>query len=402
MNVTQQQFVKLLSLAIRKEKINITEREELNWEELLDEAEAHKVKRLVYTVIKGTYFEESHKNKFTTLKREIILDSAKQSVLNKQFAQLLKLFNENHLPVILLKGSVLKDLYPYPDVREMCDIDILVHEKDLKSIEDIMFAKGYKKVTDPQEKHDVYYNSDGLVLEVHWKLSQSKFFKGNTDYEKRLWNQTRIVNYLGETALTLGYNDFILHLFVHMASHMAWCGFGVRQLLDVVIMIEREGDKINWDAFYEDLRKCKIERFGMLILAVCQDWFGLKLPQTLEKYSVTNQTLISQMQEEIIKSGVHGKRHSEDLFLRPLDFNTKKTSALYKYMRFLFPRINELGEKYSYAKRYTLLAPIAWIHHLFSGLFHKEYSLNQKIKFFFKGYKIAKKRERLFKWIELD
>lgn len=40
--------------------------------------------------------------------------------------------NEEQIPYIPLKGSVLRNLYPAPEMRTSCDIDVLVHEEDIE------------------------------------------------------------------------------------------------------------------------------------------------------------------------------------------------------------------------------------------------------------------------------
>ena len=44
------------------------------------------------------------------------------------------IFNKNNIPVIVLKGLVVRDLFPNPTLRTMCDADILVKEKDLENV----------------------------------------------------------------------------------------------------------------------------------------------------------------------------------------------------------------------------------------------------------------------------
>ena len=60
-----------------------------------------------------------------------------------------------------------------------------------------------------------------------------------------------------------------------------------------------------------------------------------------------------------------------------------------------------MNEKYNYAKKYKILLPIAWIHHLFEGINNKDYSLISKIKILTNTIFIAKKRQNLLNWLEI-
>ena len=60
-----------------------------------------------------------------------------------------------------------------------------------------------------------------------------------------------------------------------------------------------------------------------------------------------------------------------------------------------------MSDKYSYAKKVKVLAPIAWIHHLFSGIFASEYTFKDKFEFLTKGAATAVNRNKLLDWMEL-
>ena len=58
--------------------------------------------------------------------------------------------------------------------------------------------------------------------------------------------------------------------------------------------------------------------------------------------------------------------------------------------------------KYSYAKKVKILAPIAWIHHLFAGMsFASGYTFKDKFEFLTKGAIVAINRNKLLEWMEL-
>ncbi len=81
--------------------------------------------------------------------------------------------------------------------------------------------------------------------------------------------------------------------------------------------------------------------------------------------------------------------------------NNATLGAIKRYIRFMFPRVEYMSDKYNYAKRYRILIPIALVHHLIAGLFRKEYSFIDKSKFVIKGASISAKKNKLLKWMEL-
>ena len=91
------------------------------------------------------------------------------------------------------------------------------------------------------------------------------------------------------------------------------------------------------------------------------------------------------------------------LFAKELayDGNNKNDSVINKYMSFLFPQVDQMSEKYDYAKKNKLLTPIAWGHHLCAGVFNKDYSVKDKVKFATSSVSISQKRNNLIKDLEL-
>lgn len=404
MNQTQRQLVRVLSGAVRKEQVMFSSDERIDWEAFIEEAKEHKVSGLAYSALKNEIAQSSiDATLLNEWKRDVIYASMHQSQHVKQVSELLNVFNDHEIPVIILKGMVLRNLFPSPDLRTMGDVDVLVHEGDLGRIEDMLTAMNFKKVEDPQEKHDVYFQPGGVKIEVHWSLTEDGMFKGGKAYEDGVWDRTREVEVLGVKTLTLGYNDFIFHLMIHMASHVAYHGFGVRYLVDIVVMIEQQGQFIDWQEVIRLIDLCQIRKFSAVIFRCCEDLFGLKLPKEVAQLAVVDSNYLTLFEDEVMNSGVHGYRESSEVLSRQISYNNQKQmNPLQKMINLFFPPIHEMSDKYNYAKKNKLLAPVAWIHHLFVGFFHPSYSYKDKIKLVISGYKIVKQRADMIEWLELE
>ncbi len=403
MNSIQRQFINLLSYAIKKQSVESVNLRGNDWNQLIEEAEAHKVSGLVYTALKRNI--ESFDIESSTLvkwKKDIIFGSLNQSEHIKKVAQLLNSFNEAQIPVIVLKGVVLRYLYPAPDLRTMNDVDVLVHEEDLRKIESLLTSLGYYKYQEEGEKHDVYIKSGYPMVEVHWMLSHERTFKGCVEYEKSIWNRVREVEVEGVRSLTLGYNDFLLHLMIHMASHAASHGFGVRFLTDIVLMIEQEGPYIDWAQFKKDIRQCEIETFTGIMLRCCEDLFDFKIPMELEEIADVNLKYLDALETEILDCGVHGLREKGNLIVKEMAYNREERQLFKRFLKFIFPPIDSMSERYDYAKKRRYLTLVAWIHHFFAGVFHSDYKLGEKVRFFFFGMNSMKQRSDLIRWLDLE
>ena len=77
-------------------------------------------------------------------------------------------------------------------------------------------------------------------------------------------------------------------------------------------------------------------------------------------------------------------------------------SMVKRYIQIILPPVNKLSDRYGYAKKYKILLPIAWIHHIFVGITTKEYDKESKKKFLTSTISNAKSRNKVVRWLELE
>jgi len=283
----------------------------------------------------------------------------------------------------------------------MNDADILVHKEDLKKVKCILLDLGYSQLEDHASSHHiVFYHYTFPIIEVHWHIVKRDGFSIDLDkFEEDVWNNSIKINVGDSEVKSLCYEDLALHLCMHMASHLAANGFGLRQLCDLVLLVENKGNEISWISFLDKSKKYGFEKFNVIIFLLCNRLFHMKVPNQV-KY-------INLLIDEILKGGVYGKKDVVNAFGNQIAFNYEckdnnaTLGAIKRYIRFMFPRVEYMSYKYNYAKICKMLIPIAWFHHLIAGLFRKEYSFIEKSKFIIRGASISVKKNKLLKWMEL-
>ena len=88
------------------------------------------------------------------------------------YNQICDIFNNESIPYIPLKGSVIRPYYPEESMRTSCDIDILVREENLKTAIDALVKKGFK--CGERHYHDVSLFSEAHVhLELHFNIQEN-------------------------------------------------------------------------------------------------------------------------------------------------------------------------------------------------------------------------------------
>lgn len=409
MNNAQKQFIDILSAGIRGKSADKVYYN-VEWDEVIDLADKHKVDGIIYLALrKSKLISNIGEEKISLLKQKAAITVITQSRHISGLSTVLNKINERNIPVIVLKGLVVREFYPQPDQRSMNDADILVHEGDVEKVKQLLIDMGYVYLEDHKASHHIaLVHHKYPFIELHWNLFKRDGFSNELEhYERLIWRRAIKVNVGEAEVLSLSYEDLALHLCMHMAAHLAATGFGVRQLCDLVLLVEHNGDEIDWNSFIMKARMYGFEKFGKIIFLLCNKLFNMEAPKEINIKVVNNKKYVSALLDEIFEAGVHGKKEMANQFATQVAFNFEEKDsnatlgAINRYFRFIFPKIDDMSDKYSYAKKVKILAPIAWIHHLFAGVFASEYSFKDKVEFLTKGAAKAANRNKLLDWMEL-
>lgn len=406
MNNNKRMLAMLLNCSIRDKKFNEIEWHDINWSYIISESQQHGIYPLLYPVIKDLnssddmYNDLKEKWKKNTLKSAI--HHARQIT---QIGKVLEEFNRSNIPVIALKGLILRTLYPKPDLRTMGDADILVHQEDLEKVRIVLASMGYAKATDDSLVHIIFIHKHYFPIEVHWALADKRFINDVSIFESEIWDHAVLTDISGTTVLSLGSEDLLMHLLVHMAVHMKSGGFGLRQLCDLVLLVEKERFSIDWNSFKIKIEHNNLNKFAIAIFNACHTLFNLQIPNEFNSVNNNhNNKSINRLIDDIFNSGVYGRKSLERVWgnsLLNIESINKNSNKVKNVINIIFPPIDTLSDTYSYAKKHKILAPIAWIHHVFSGIFNKNYTLFDKLKFLLFSTSIFKKRRILIKELEL-
>ncbi|MPQ42616.1 nucleotidyltransferase domain-containing protein [Clostridium tarantellae] len=401
----QNQLIELLNSYLKQELIEYNS--PMSFEEIIKEAESHKIEEFIYQSIKkNKIMDKCPSELLDELKKHTILTAINQKNHIIRTGEVLSIFKEHSIPVIVLKGLVVRELYANPDLRTMGDADILVHEHNLNRVNDILIELGYREDS-RNSSHVVYKHNNFKTIEVHWTLVNEVFFRGNVEnFEKNLWNNAVEVKVSESTALSLGLEDLAIHLFIHMATHIVGSGFGIRQLCDLVLLLDKEEKNINWSYFKEGIEECGVSKFTGAIFGVCNKLFGTKIPKEVSSIGI-DKIVVDELTKDIFESGVFGRKDLSKMFANQLacnfaeEGNDTLDSVYKRFLSLLFPPIDEMDNRYDYAKKNKVLSPVAWGHHLVNGALNTKYSMKDKINFAKSSVKSSTKRNKLIKRLEL-
>lgn len=153
--------------------------------------------------------------------------------LNRDLAikRISSVLDSEEIPYILLKGAVLQNLYPGPELRTSHDIDILVQENDLdkaaaaieSSTEFKYLKKGY---------HDISMRGPEILLELHFTLKENT--ENLDELLERAWEYAVPAGRGTGYVFSPEYQMF--HVISHMEHHFLHGGLGIRPFIDLWLL----------------------------------------------------------------------------------------------------------------------------------------------------------------------
>lgn len=368
MDKNQTYMINILKASINDKKIEIDNKEDINWEVIFEEARNHKITSLIYSSIHNNTIKDINPILLNKIKHDVFLSNITQI---KNYNKLIKIISDlkkQDIEVIVLKGIVLRQYYKRPELRTMSDYDILAKSKDYAHIKKYLLNNGFKYNNHNSEVHEGFISGENLIIEVHSKLINNNVIRNNIkEYEQSLWDNSIKIKIDKINTNTLSMEDFVIHLCFHMETHaIAGGGFGLRQIYDLAIFLKKNYKDIRWEYLYKKMHKYNIIYFSELLFNVIHTIFDVEINELfLRDYRITKQNINSFL-EKIFSCGVYGRK-KENIITK--DMNKK----LYKkYISCMLPNRNYMSIIYPYVNKNILLLPIAWIHRILRFLFRRE------------------------------
>lgn len=272
--------------------------------------------------------------------------------------ELRKVFTENGVDFMPIKGFPVCALYPEPDYRYMGDLDYLLREKDLKRAGEIVKSLGYEPFLVGKVHHDEYKKAPLMVLELHHRMvrTTSRF----SDYYEGIIDR---VDKVGAHEYKMNDEDFYIFQLVHLNKHYESQGIGVRAFMDMYLLNKKMLPKLNRGYIDAELEKLELTEFFNFVEEIAEKWFGRCDVESFSEDEIY-----------IFRSGVYGNDKHEYVN-RKGDLNTGEFVA-----KRLFPSVEWMKEYYPILRKCILFLPATYVHRIFRGLIKKRKNIKAEIK----------------------
>ena len=361
--------------------------EKINWDYVYKKSAEQNITGLLYTSVVRLAIENQPENSILTRWKEIMLQTI--AINSKRYFEFLKMYrfikNANYT-FIGLKGCVLRNIYPVPELRTMGDFDVLYSEKETSAIKNF-FVKNKYNVT-----NDVY----GLVCkkkECYWEL----FFSLEDEFrvEAERWTQQIIDESITIAGICCpSYTLFFLHLVLHTSKHFLREGAGIRNLCDIAIFLHNYARYIDFGVVYKVVSQQKMTNIYNYLLNVVIKWYKLDLKIV---YKDIEQQKLELFIEYSLSNGIFGK--NDNILISQVTKN--EDNHISRYRKIFFPSVKILKHRYKYLSKYPFLLPIAWINRFFRAVFKWKYSVKDMIHDFKTTKEYSSEREEYLKKMDL-
>lgn len=357
-------IIALVKSALTGEKAEISEN--FDWDNALNTAKKHQILPMLYYGVQYSGITPP-----AEIMQFLELATFKNiSVSQNQLyalEQIYKAFDENEIDYMPLKGSVLKFVYPKPEMRTMGDADILIRQEQYEKIRILMQKSGFTEGR--ESSYDYAWDKPStLHLELHKHLVPVNY----KDFYSYYDNPWRLAHNVKNNRYILNDEDNYIFIFTHYAKHYRARGIGIRHILDIYVFLS-QNKNMNFLYIDKELEKMGLLKFYKNTIHTINVWFGEEHTDTISDF-ITN---------KIFSSGSFGK--NEYLNISNAVITSKSAESLrgikFKQLfNMIFLPYSNMCILYPCLKKMPVLLPIFWVVRAVYAVFNKRKRIGYHIK----------------------
>lgn len=376
LNQVQTCFLEILQAAMQKKKYDLCKDDAEMLHQILHTASIQNVLPMICEAIYEANSIQKYQGLFAVYKKRAIDEVVSQTVKTMHFLDLYQFLVKRGLSPLVVKGLIIRQLYPKENLRISVDEDLLIRPEEKLFYHEAMLEYGLQQM---EPEQDVLKDSEisyidpasGLYIEVHPYLlpPDSKAYGDLNRFFEEI--QPITIEYNGQTLQTLNPTDHMFFLICHSLKHFLHSGFGIRQICDLMVFSDVYTEEIQWDKVWSQCQEIHADGFVKAIYQI-----GSKYLLPNNRYSIhLEKWHIEEVDEEpllldVLASGVHGasemtRLHSSNITLSAVanQKNDKHTDGT--IWSSIFLPLEDMKGRYRYLYKAPFFLPIAWMQRIF-------------------------------------
>jgi hypothetical protein len=272
------------------ERIKGLVKEGLDWDYLLQKASWHGTLPLLYWSLNNVCRDMLPEDFLKRIQRQFQNHVQRNLFYTRELIRLVQLLEAEGVYALPFKGPILAaSVYGNVSLRDFCDLDIIVLEKDVLKARDILVSQGYKiqeefaddekaaRLLSKKKDYRLKHKSSGIIVELHWRIIGKNF---SFPLEvATLWGRLDRLSVAGKEVLAIPSEDLLLILCVHGAKH---CFGRLEWICDIAELVRSHQD-LDWTRTIEQARSLGSERMLLLGLLLASDLLQAPLPREIQQ-----------------------------------------------------------------------------------------------------------------------
>lgn len=322
-------------------------------------AKGHNLAPITFSVIKDIVPAKNQNGAYSAFKDDFYDAIVRYDAQNAVQKDLTNLLSQNGIKHVFFKGSVLKDMFPTPELRVMGDIDLLISKDNRDKVKAILCKNGYDLINSNGPVYD--YKKDDVLIEMHTKIISGKVGSSNAEeYFANAINNAQFDEYKG----CLNPDYHFEYLIAHIAHHFWFYGAGIKLIVDLAAMLKCYN--INLDKVVSNLKSINLDKFAKIIITICYKWFGFG-----KEYDVDTEDTES----FLLSFGAFGNvNRNESAVIQRKALEEGTTSNFSVKLKLLFPSYKKMKNipYITFMEGRPYLLPVGWIYRIFYNFKNKK------------------------------
>jgi hypothetical protein len=237
----------------------------------------------------------------------------RNALVNKELKELVRLFDENNVDYLVVKGQTYGVLYPKPEIRMPGDIDFLIHQtyRNVKKLIEQQFSI---KLPEKVLEGEIEFKHEGVSFELHTSL--------RTYVKKRhqlVWNSYMAKEWMGENYVeidgvrvrTLSPTLNAAYVFIHLFFHFMREGVALRQLCDWMMVLHHYKNEIDRESLLKLLSDLDLLEACCAFGTILTDHLGLPVSEFPLPIGEADRKWQKKITKDIFAGGNFGKLHHQ-------------------------------------------------------------------------------------------
>lgn len=354
MNDFHNSVIKLIDSALTGKSYDFSS--DLDLEKVYKLAKKHNIVPLIYYGALNSALDSNSKTMqemFANTCQNMYVSMQQMHLIDETFECFLK----EGIKFMPLKGSLLKKLYPKPEMRVMGDADILIELSQYEKTSNIMRSLGYDEKY--ESDHELVWIKNNLMVELHKSLVPTY----SKDYYSYYGDGWKMAKKNEGTRYYMTDEDQLVYLFTHFAKHYRSSGIGIKHIIDLRVCLN-QNPNLDMVYIHTELKKLRLYDFYTNVMDTLAVWFDGKEENDKTRF----------ITEVIFNNGVFGLKESGVLWTAIKGENVGKSTTeirVKKIFKTIFLPYDKMSQIFPVITKYPFLLPILWFVRIAKLMFKK-------------------------------